>query len=258
MAEGGGGVQINLELYGKRLKLLNNKWKEHKKEMWGGADAIAVVTPPASEDLRYLKSTALHIWLLGYEFPETVMVFMPGALHFVCSSKKAGHLEELQKSSKMLTGVDIHIHVKERKQDGSSQMNAVLDAVKGFSKGKSPAVGVLAREAMEGPLMEKWAECLKASGAAPVDVSNGFSEIFAVKDEVREVGPGTAVQFRLERWGKGRVEGSRYVAWLGFESGWGVNWLVRDWMSEVRCDDRCFIGLLILKSWLMACGVERV
>lgn len=31
----GGRVQINLELYGKRLKLLNNKWKEHKKEMWG-------------------------------------------------------------------------------------------------------------------------------------------------------------------------------------------------------------------------------
>jgi nucleosome binding factor SPN SPT16 subunit len=182
---GGHGVQINLELYGKRLKALNQKWKEHKKEMWGGADALAVVTPPASEDLRYLKSTALHIWLLGYEFPETVMVFMPGALHFVCSSKKAGHLEDLQKSSKMLTGVDIHIHVKERKQDGSTQMNAVLEAVQGHSRNKPPVMGVLAREAAEGPLMEKWAECLDGSGATTVDVSSGFSEIFAVKDEVK-------------------------------------------------------------------------
>jgi nucleosome binding factor SPN SPT16 subunit len=206
--KGGGGVQINLELYGKRLKLLNNKWKEHRKEMWGGADAIAVVTPPASEDLRYLKSTALHIWLLGYEFPETVMVFMAGALHFVCSSKKAGHLEELQKSSKMLTGVDIHIHVKERKQDGSAQMNAVLEAAKASSKGKAPAIGVLAREATEGPLMEKWAECLQGSGAATVDVSNGFSEIFAVKDEVGQ----ECNTLGLECSG---VAGSRYPMWSG-------------------------------------------
>ena len=92
----GGGVQINLELYGKRLKALNGNWKEYKKEIWGSADALAVVTPPASEDLRYLKSSALHIWLLGYEFPETVMVFTPGALHFVCGSKKASYLEDFR------------------------------------------------------------------------------------------------------------------------------------------------------------------
>jgi nucleosome binding factor SPN SPT16 subunit len=182
-ARGATGVQINLEYYGKRLKALYGHWKEHKRDVWGGADAIAVVTPPSSEDLRYLKSSALHLWLLGYEFPETVMVFMPGALHVVCSLKKASHLEELQKSSRMLTGVDIHLHVKERKEDGSKEMEEILEAVQSQSKSKPPTIGVLAREATEGALMERWAMCLADSGASQVDVAGGFSEVFAVKDE---------------------------------------------------------------------------
>jgi nucleosome binding factor SPN SPT16 subunit len=37
--------------------------------LWGGATAIVVATGASSEDLRYLKSLALHLWLLGYELP---------------------------------------------------------------------------------------------------------------------------------------------------------------------------------------------
>jgi hypothetical protein len=33
--------------------------------------------------------------------------------------------------------------------------------------------------------MERWAMCLADSAASQVDVAGGFSEVFAVKDEVR-------------------------------------------------------------------------
>jgi nucleosome binding factor SPN SPT16 subunit len=84
----------------------------------------------------------------------------------------------------MLTGVDIHLHVKERKEDGSKEMEEILEAVQSQSKSKPPTIGVLAREATEGALMERWAMCLADSGASQVDVAGGFSEVFAVKDEV--------------------------------------------------------------------------
>lgn len=144
---------------------------------------MAVVTPPPSEDLRYLKSSALHTWLLGYEFPETVMMFMQGQIQVLCSQKKAALLEELRRSSKKLFGVELFIHVKARNEDGAAQMHTILEAVVAVAKSKSAVIGWLAKEAPEGPLMEKWAELLKGSSFKLVDVSSGFSELFAVKDD---------------------------------------------------------------------------
>lgn len=36
-----------------------------RASLWGGAEALAVASGPGSEDLRYLKSSALQLWLLG-------------------------------------------------------------------------------------------------------------------------------------------------------------------------------------------------
>lgn len=39
------------------------------EDIWGGSTAIAVAVGPSSDELRYLKSVALHLWLFGYELP---------------------------------------------------------------------------------------------------------------------------------------------------------------------------------------------
>ncbi|MCO5574626.1 hypothetical protein L7F22_028415 [Adiantum nelumboides] len=95
-------------------------WKDYKQEHWGGADAIVIVRPPLSEDLCYLKSSILHTWLLGYEFPETIMVFLQEQIHVLCSHKKTMLLEHLQKSSKKQFGLDIVLHAKAKDDDGSA------------------------------------------------------------------------------------------------------------------------------------------
>lgn len=175
--------EINLNTFGKRVKALYACWKDYKQEHWGGADTLAIVTPPPSEDLRYLKSSALHTWLLGYEFPETIMVFLQEQIHVLCSHKKAMLLEELQRSSKRLFNLEVVIHAKSRDEDGTTPMQAILGAVAAGKKPASVVIGWLAKEAPEGPLMEKWAELLSDSGFKLVDVSGGLSELFAVKDE---------------------------------------------------------------------------
>uniref|UniRef100_A0A0D6QWA7 FACT complex subunit n=1 Tax=Araucaria cunninghamii TaxID=56994 RepID=A0A0D6QWA7_ARACU len=181
---GGGGYEINVETFVKRVKALYDHWKEHKQEFWGNSNAITVAAPPPSEDLRYLKSSALNIWLLGYEFPETLMLFMANRIHFLCSQKKASLLEVLKKPAKSSLGIDIVIHVKARNDSGAAQMEKMCEDVRAECRSGVPVVGWIAKEAPEGQLIEAWAEKLKGSGFQLVDVGAGFSEIFAVKDEM--------------------------------------------------------------------------
>ncbi|KAK1318818.1 FACT complex subunit SPT16 [Acorus calamus] len=174
---------INQENFVQRLQRFYVHWKEHKANLWGGSDALAVATPPPSEDLRYLKSSALNIWLLGYEFPETIMVFMNKQIHFLCSQKKASLLETLRRSAKDAVGTDIVVHVKARGDDGAGLMDEILRVVSTQSKSDDPVMGYIAKEAPEGKLLEMWSEKLKGSNIQLNDVTNGFAELFAVKDE---------------------------------------------------------------------------
>ncbi|KAJ7963221.1 FACT complex subunit SPT16 [Quillaja saponaria] len=183
---------IDLNTFQTRLKMLYSHWEEYRSEQWGSSDVIAIATPPASEDLRYLKSSALNIWLLGYEFPETIMVFMKKQVHFLCSQKKASVLEVVKKSAKEAVGLDVLMHVKAKNDDGTALMDIIFRAVRAQSKvdgHDTPRVGCISREAPEGKFLETWAEKLKNTNFHLTDVTNGFSDLFAVKknDELTSV-----------------------------------------------------------------------
>lgn len=177
---------IDLSKFSERLKILYSHWKEHSSDMWGSSDVLTIATPPPSEDLRYLKSSALNIWLLGYEFPDTIMVFMKKQIHFLCSQKKASLLDVVKKPAKEAVGADVVMHVKTKGDDGHGLMDAIFRAIRAQSKAdgeESSVVGYLAREAPEGNLLETWAEKLKSANFQLTDIANGLSDLFAVKDK---------------------------------------------------------------------------
>ncbi|RZC84594.1 hypothetical protein C5167_047381 [Papaver somniferum] len=170
----GNSYTIDLETFSKRLKAFYSHWKENKTNFWCASDAIVIATPPASEDLRYLKSSALNLWLYGLEFPETIMVFMDKQIHFLCGQKKASLLSEAKKSTKDSVGAETVMHIKGKNDDGSKS-----------SGNGSPIVGYIAKEAPEGNLLELWSDKLKTSNLQLADVTNGFSELFTVKDNTK-------------------------------------------------------------------------
>ncbi|KAB2621682.1 FACT complex subunit SPT16-like [Pyrus ussuriensis x Pyrus communis] len=175
---------IDLNNFSKRLKMLYSHWREHRSDLWGESDALAIATPPTSEDLRYLKSSAMNIWLLGYEFPETIMVFAKKQVHVLCSQKKASLLDVVIKPAKEAVGVEVVMHVKLKGQDGTGLMDSIFRDVNAHSSSDVPVVGHIAREAPEGKLLETWSEKLKNANFELSDVTNGFSDLFAVKDPV--------------------------------------------------------------------------
>ncbi|GLT60139.1 hypothetical protein SLA2020_329200 [Shorea laevis] len=185
-AGSGNPYSIDLANFTRRLKALYSHWNQYKFDLWSSTDVLAIAMPPASEDLRYLKSSALNIWLLGYEFPETIMVFTRRHIHFLCSQKKASLLEVVKKPAKEAMGLDVVMHVKAKNDDGTTQMDAIFQAIHAQPKvdgNDAPVVGYIAREEPEGKLLETWAGKLKIASFHLTDVSNGLSDLFAVKDE---------------------------------------------------------------------------
>ncbi|KAJ8755334.1 hypothetical protein K2173_019132 [Erythroxylum novogranatense] len=176
---------IDVVTFKTRLQALYSHWKANKDELWGSADALAIATPPPSDDLRYLKSSALNIWFFGYEFPETIMIFMKKQIHILGSQKKISVLEVVKKHTKEAVDVDVVMHVKAKGDNGAALMEAIFRAIRAQSKAdgqNSPVLGYIAREAPEGDLLKFWDEKLKSSGFQLSDATNGLSDLFAVKD----------------------------------------------------------------------------
>ena len=80
---------IDADLCASRMKRFLESWNGGGDTLWGGATAVMLGTGVNKEDdLRYLKSVALEVWLFGYELPDTLILFTKTELHVVTSGKK--------------------------------------------------------------------------------------------------------------------------------------------------------------------------
>ncbi|KAK9807391.1 hypothetical protein WJX73_010932 [Symbiochloris irregularis] len=177
------GPTIDEAVFCRRLKVFQERWKEDGKG-FGKADGVtAVVVSGAASDenaLRYLKSGALQLWLFGYELPDTLLAFTKEAMHVVTSGKKASLLQVLVDAARENAQVQLHVHKKEKAEDGSSQIAEVIKALE--ASGDPPLVGY-PKDRVEGKLATVWATALKDSNLATADITSDFVEVMAVKDQ---------------------------------------------------------------------------
>jgi len=171
-------VTIDAANFCTRLKLLYKAWQAGGEGLWDGAGSICVAAGPASEDFRYLKSVALHIWLFGYELPDTIIAMTKERVYIIASSKKASILEPLTEPCAAQVGVKLKLVPKPKSEDGSAQVEALMGKVKAAG-----ALGCLAKEKPDGKLAGLWAAAVGDSGLSTVDVSAGLSDVLSCKDE---------------------------------------------------------------------------
>ncbi|KAL6141844.1 hypothetical protein ACLB2K_060130 [Fragaria x ananassa] len=176
---------IDLNVFSQRLKALYSHWNEHP-ELWDSCEVIAIATPPQSDEIGYLKSSALQMWMVGYDVPDMIMVFMKKHIHFLGSQKKVSFFQGVKKAAKEVVGVDLVTHVKAKSDDGSALMDAVLGVIRAQPRADGHdivVVGRIAREEPEGNLLKLWFEKLKSATVHLGDVTNGLSDLFVVKEK---------------------------------------------------------------------------
>jgi len=173
-------VKIDGQTFWDRLNKLHKSWSANRgpDDVWKGADALVVDRGADNEDELYSKSAALQTWLLGYEFPETVMVVCAKAVVVLTSKKKVQYLEPLKTAENAV--LPLELLTRDKADGNAANFEALLSNCRSSHAGATLAT--LGKEKPLGEFVAGWKAKLGESGLAQVELGPALADMIAVKD----------------------------------------------------------------------------
>lgn len=175
-------VELNRPQFQARVKRIYDAWNDVSNDDYTSLREVeAIFLPagePAADDEPMKKGTCLQQWLLGYEFPSTLILFSKTKISILCSPTKAKFLSQISDDS---NAIPVEIFVQAKPKDPPNDSIAKFLAL----YTSASKVGSIAKEKHTGKLMTEWEKLLSDTTAKPdlVDVSSAVSSFMAVKDE---------------------------------------------------------------------------
>lgn len=141
-----------------------------------GVDSILVIIGSANENNPYMKSTTVHNWLLGYQFPATALYFTKEKAIIITSISKAKHLKGLES----LPGVESWTRTKDVDHNKSLFVDLVT-----LMKATGKKLGVIAKDRFDGKFIDEWNSVFQKyeNEFDKIDICAGISKTLEVKDE---------------------------------------------------------------------------
>ena len=171
-------IVINEERFYQRLERLQTQWAAEKSTVWAGADCICVAIGGRSEEGQSTKASALHLYLLGYEIVDSIMMICKNSFWFMSSEKKCKYLERsLADKSQNITFKSLH----KTKDEGMNREH--FNALLGFArKGGGSKLGFLSQD-LSSPFMQSWEGIVNQSQLEKVDVTAPIGTLLSIKDD---------------------------------------------------------------------------
>lgn len=173
-------IAIDAGQFHRRLKKLLESWNAGQGtegSAFNDVQSFLVLMGSADEDNPYQKTAALHTWLLGYEFPATLMLFTREKLYLVTSENKAKFLSPLAKGSP----VPIELILRNKDEaERRKQNTSIIDVIK-----KEGKMGYFAKDSYKGKVVDEWNKTFDASATdvEKVDLSSAIAPCMSIKDE---------------------------------------------------------------------------
>ncbi|KAJ7929292.1 FACT complex subunit SPT16 [Mycena leptocephala] len=175
-------VKLNKSFWNSRVQRIYDGWRDAAQNedysSIAGADALLLFAgDPAPEDEPTRKGTSVQLWLLGYEFPSTLILFEEQQITILSSASKAKILSQIEGSS---NGVPVQILAQAK---GKEPANDALPRFFALYASKK-RVGTLQKEVHRGKLFDEWKKLLAGASEKPelVDMAPALSAFMAVKD----------------------------------------------------------------------------
>ncbi|KAF3941694.1 hypothetical protein ABW19_dt0200520 [Dactylella cylindrospora] len=174
-------IVIDKQNFSTRIAALASAWRTQRNEAFGGASSILLLLGKSDASGVYTKSLSMFYWLLGYEFPTTLMLLTMDKMYVVTTSKKAKLLHPLSTSK---YPVEVLVRTKDDAEN-KKQLQTIVDHIKTAGK----KLGILTKDLnnAQGPLVAEWNGVYKPATEAgeieEVDVAQGISSALQTYDE---------------------------------------------------------------------------
>ncbi|KAL9941411.1 FACT complex subunit spt16 [Verticillium nonalfalfae] len=174
-------IKIDTKVFQERITHLATAWKNDQRGsngIFNGATSMLVMMGKVEEVPELHKNNAMHFWLLGYEFPTTLMLLTVDTIYIVTTAKKAKHLEPLK-------GGRFPLEILVRGKDAAENQKIFIK-IADTIKAAGNKVGIIAKDTSKGPFVDEWKKVFaeNCKDVEETDISPALSQIaFSVKDE---------------------------------------------------------------------------
>lgn len=174
-------ISIDPALFRRRLHLIQKNI--FSNESFQKVNGLLIVVGSSDDSNPYQKSTVMHTWLLGYEFPATAIYITNKKIYFVTSVSKAKYLQPLINSSS-----NNNIVIFSRNKDpehNRNQFEKFFKEIENTISENNNSIGVLSKDKYQGKFINEWNPLWDEhkSKFELKDVSLGVSETLEFKDE---------------------------------------------------------------------------
>jgi len=175
------GIKIAADKFFARVERLLGHLAEHKGSVWGGSDAVSIPLGSSDQENMYSKGAAMHLYLFGYEFPDSVILLTKGNFYFMATKKKCDILQKELSSHQSASSIKLTF-LEKTKDEGQNRENfhELLNAAR---KGNAKKIGCLMKDKANGEFVKKWLEMIDQSQIDKVELNTAVGLFLAVKDE---------------------------------------------------------------------------
>ncbi|GMM28592.1 chromatin-remodeling protein [Martiniozyma asiatica (nom. inval.)] len=175
-----------------RRRLLHLQKSIGTSDYFKHVSGLLVVVGGNDDSNPYQKSTVLHMWLMGYEFPATAIYITKSKIVFVTSASKAKYLQPLQAGSK-----EVVIFTRNKDpQHNKAQFDNFFKEIENSTSAESKSVGVLSKDTFQGKFYNEWTSLWEEESKKYqlADVAGGVSFALELKDEEEQKNLRTAAR----------------------------------------------------------------
>jgi len=182
-------AELNVEKFYERLNKIHAHFLKHREQIWNGANCITLNRASSSDD-DYRKSNVLHLYLFGYELPDTVLLLTKdGKCTVLGTKKKCEFLEQaMGKEPKGGSVNKLELLVKSKADNNANNFETLLKLARGESNGEAVKIGLIKKEFKTDPkdgVVMGWEKKIEEadSNLEVVDCTHGLSMVMAVKEK---------------------------------------------------------------------------
>ena len=176
-------LHIDFNVFKKRALALHSEYKNFEN----APDSLLFVLGSSNAENPYQKTTILHNWLLSYEFPATLIAFVPGKIVIITSAAKAKHLHN---AMNLFKDEEVKLELWERNGKDTEHNKKLFEDVIAYINTAGKTVGTSSKDSYQGKFMTEWTplweEAVKSNEFSTIDVTSGLSQVWEIKDDVEQ------------------------------------------------------------------------